>query len=58
MKEKERNRMNNCIRFSIRLPKDQHEWLKQKSISTKGSNKYISMNDYITMAIDMYKNSI
>lgn len=42
------------VRFSVRLPKDQHEWLKEKSMETKGKN-FVSMNDYISKAIDLLK---
>lgn len=39
------------IRFSVRLPKEQHKWLKELSQKTKGTNNFISMNDYISLAL-------
>lgn len=42
-------------RFSIRIPVELHEWLKEKSDNTKGSDCYISMNDYIAKAVKEYK---
>lgn len=46
------------IRFSVRLPKDQHKWLKELSQRTKGTNKFISMNDYISLAIEKMRNEM
>ena len=44
-KEKE----GKTIRFSIRLPKEEHKWLKEKSEgSRKRVGEYKSMNEYIT----------
>lgn len=44
-KEKE----GKTIRFSIRLPKEVHKWLKRKSISSREIvGEYKSMNEYIT----------
>jgi len=42
------------VRFSVRLPKEQHRWLKEKSMETKGKN-FISMNEYISKAIELLK---
>lgn len=42
------------VRFSVRLPKEQHRWLKEKSIKTKGNN-FRSMNEYISEAIELLK---
>lgn len=49
-KEKERI----TVRFSIRLPKYQHIWLKNRSNSTKGTNNYESMNNIISKALREY----
>lgn len=46
------------VRFSVRLPKEQHKWLKELSQKTKGSNKFISMNDYISLALQKLKDKI
>ena len=46
------------IRFSVRLPKEQHKWLKKISQETKGTNKFISMNDYISLALKKLKEEI
>lgn len=42
------------VRFSIRLPRYQHEWLKNRSIQTKGGNDFESMNSIISEAIDEF----
>ena len=42
------------IRFSIRLPKYQHIWIKNRSYGTKGTNDFESMNRIISEAIDYY----
>lgn len=41
-------------RFSIRLPIYQHQWLKSRSISTKGTDNFISINKIIEEAIEEY----
>ena len=41
-------------RFSIRLPVYQHKWLKARSISTKGTDNFISINKIIGEAIEEY----
>lgn len=47
-KEKE----GKTIRFSIRLPKEVHSWLKEKSESSRDIlGEYISMNEYITSVL-------
>lgn len=58
-----RNKINKereglTIRFSVRLPKEQHTWLKKLSQETKGTNKFISMNDYISLALKKLKDEI
>lgn len=40
------------VRFSIRLPKELHKWLKARSLSFK--EERISMNDIIIDAIEEY----
>lgn len=42
------------IRFSIRLPKYQHKWLKNRSDSTRGTESFESMNSIISNAIEEY----
>lgn len=46
------------IRFSVRLPKEQHKWLKEQSLKTKGTNNFISMNDYISIGLKLLKNNM
>lgn len=45
-------------RFSVRLPKEQHKWLKDLSNNTRDTDNFISMNEYISIALDMLKNRI
>lgn len=45
-------------RFSVRLPKEQHKWLKDLSNSTRDTDNFISMNEYISIALDILKNRI
>ena len=49
-KEKE----GKTIRFSIRLPKYQHMWVKSRSENTRGTQDFESMNKIISEAIDYY----
>lgn len=49
-----KEKLGKTIRFSIRLPKYQHIWLKNRSENTKGSTEYESMNTIISEAIDNY----
>ncbi len=39
------------VRFSVRLPKHIHSWLKERS---KTSKKYLSMNTIIAEALEEY----
>lgn len=48
-------RKKETIKFCLRLPKKQHEWLKKLSNETKNTDNFISMNDYISIAIDMLR---
>lgn len=41
-------------RFSVRLPLYQHQWLKARSVSTKGTDDFISINKIIEEAIEQY----
>ena len=50
MRENKEN-LGKTIRFSIRLPKYQHIWIKNRSLSTKGTDEFISMNKIISEAI-------
>ncbi len=45
-------------RFSVRLPLEQHKWLKEISEKTKDTGNFVSMNDYISEAIEYYKKEI
>lgn len=49
-----KEKIGETIRFSIRLPKRQHMWLKEQSIKTKNSYYFESMNSIIEKAIDYY----
>ncbi len=42
-------------RFSVRLPKEQHQWLKDKSLETLKTDKFLSMNDIIQIALEELK---
>lgn len=46
------------VRFSVRLPKEQHMWLKKISNKTKNTGNFISMNDYISKALEHYKEEV
>lgn len=46
------------VRFSVRLPKEQHRWLKELSNSTKDTNNFISMNEYISKALYFYEENL
>ena len=53
-KEKE----NLTVRFSVRLPREQHSWLKELSNKTKDNGKFISMNEYISKALKFMKENL
>lgn len=53
-KTENKEKMGKTIRFSIRLPKYQHQWVKNRSESTKGTNDFESMNSIISDAIKEY----
>lgn len=42
------------VRFSIRLPKNEHKWVKEQSEMTKKTKNYRSMNDIITEAVKKF----
>lgn len=42
------------IRFSVRLPKYQHTWIKNRSYNTKGTSDFESMNKIISEAVEQY----
>lgn len=42
------------VRFSIRLPKEQHKWLKEQCDNAKNNNSYVSMNTIISEALKKY----
>lgn len=46
------------VRFSVRLPKEQHKWLKELSNRTRGTDYFISMNDYISEALKKLKDEL
>lgn len=44
-----KERLGKTVRFSIRLPKEVHRWLKEKSENSRDIlGEYRSMNEYIT----------
>lgn len=43
------------IRFSVRLPREQHQWLKELSNKSKGTKNFVSMNYYISKALELLK---
>lgn len=46
------------VRFSVRLPREQHKWIKDFcEKTTKNSGKYVSMNDYISEALEYFKDN-
>lgn len=49
-----KEREGKTVRFSVRLPKEQHEWLKEQSGYRGETNKYISMNRLIAAIIQNY----
>lgn len=49
-----KEKLGKTVRFSIRLPKYQHKWLKNRSESTKGTENFESMNSIISNAIEEY----
>ena len=49
-----KEKLGKTVRCSIRLPKYQHKWLKNRSESTKGTENFESMNSIISDAIEEY----
>ena len=49
-----KEKLGKTIRFSIRLPKYQHQWVKNRSESTRGTENFESMNSIISDAIEEY----
>lgn len=49
-----KEKLGKTIRFSIRLPKYQHQWVKNRSESTRGTDNFESMNSIISDAIEEY----
>lgn len=49
-----KEKLGKTIRFSIRLPKYQHQWVKNRSESTRGTDNFESMNSIISDAIQEY----
>ena len=43
------------IRFSIRIPEEEHRWLKERMESSREENRYKSMNEEIVEAIRSWK---
>lgn len=54
MARENKEKLGKVKRFSVRLPLYQHEWLKARSNSTKGTDNFISINKTIEEAIDEY----
>lgn len=53
-----KEREGKTVRFSIRIPKEVHEWLKEKSaMSREVIGEYRSMNEYITNLLVKEKES-
>lgn len=46
-----KERIGKTIRFSIRIPREAHRWLKERSESSRGKD-YVSMNEMITALIE------
>lgn len=43
------------VRFSVRIPREQYEWLRKKSENTKEQQGiYMSMNNIISQALDFF----
>lgn len=49
-----KEREGKTVRFSVRLPKEQHEWLKKKSGHIGEEKRYVSMNKLISAIIQNY----
>lgn len=49
-----KERLGKTVRFSIRIPKYQHIWLKNRSECSKNTETYESMNTIIVEAIEEY----
>ena len=41
------------VRFSVRLPKEQHKKLKEISNKTRKTDNFISMNEFISYSLDL-----
>ena len=54
-KESERGGEVKTIRFSIRIPEEEHRWLKERMESSREENRYKSMNEEIVEAIRSWK---
>ena len=50
---KEKNGL--VIKTTIRLPKEEYEWLTELSNKTRENGNYKSMNDYITEGVELLK---
>ena len=48
---KEKNGL--VIKTTVRLPKNQYEWLMELSNKSREDGNYKSMNDYITEAVNI-----
>lgn len=54
MARENKEKLGKTIRFSVRLPRYQHRWLKARSESTKGTENFESMNEIISKALEEY----
>ncbi len=54
MARENKEKLGKTIRFSVRLPYYQHQWLKARSESTRGTNNFESMNEIISKAVKEY----
>lgn len=50
---KEKNRL--VIKTTIRLPKEEYEWLTELSNKSREEGNYKSMNDYVTEGVKLLK---
>lgn len=41
------------VRFSVRLPKEQHKTLKEISDQTRKTENFISMNEFISYSLEL-----
>lgn len=51
---KEKNGL--VIKTTVRIPKDQYEWLKKQSDKSREYGNYKSMNEYISEGVELLKN--